>query len=151
MTINLGPTAVLRIGTVRVVVISIRQQCIDPGHFEEFGVDVQSARTVVVKSRGHFRAGFSVYFAPEQVIECDAPGLTSPNLENFDWQGFKRPILSIGYGYGVDTAGLVVPISRAISANGRRSREVVSCGLPVIQSGRGIYLISVTSLCLRGC
>ena len=29
MTINLGPTAVLRVGTVRVVVISIRQQCID--------------------------------------------------------------------------------------------------------------------------
>ena len=100
MTINLGPTAVLRIGTVRVVVISIRQQCIDPGHFEEFGVDVQSARTVVVKSRGHFRAGFSVYFAPEQVIECDAPGLTSPNLENFDWQGFKRPI----YPLDMDTA-----------------------------------------------
>ena len=43
-------------------------------------------------SRGHFRAVFSVYFAPEQIIECDAPGLTSPNLANFDWQGFSRPV-----------------------------------------------------------
>lgn len=92
MAIDLGPTATLQIGTVTVVVISIRQQCIDPNHFEEFGVDVSSARTTVVKSRGHFRAGFSVYFRPDQVIECDAPGLTSPNLGNFDWQGFKRPI-----------------------------------------------------------
>ena len=92
MAIDLGLTAVLRIGTVCVVVISIRQQCFDPGHFEEFGVSVSSARTVIVKSRGHFRAGFSVYFKPEQIFECDAPGLTSPNLENFDWQGFKRPI-----------------------------------------------------------
>jgi len=92
MAIDLGPTAVLRLGTVKVVVISIRQQCIDPGYFEAFGVDVETARTVVVKSRGHFRAGFSVYFRPDQVIECDAPGLTSPNLSNFDWTGFKRPI-----------------------------------------------------------
>lgn len=92
MAVDLGPTAVLRIGTVTVVVISIRQQCIDPGYFEEFGIDVAGAPTTVVKSRGHFRAGFSVHFRPDQVIECDAPGLTSPNLSNFDWQGFKRPI-----------------------------------------------------------
>jgi microcystin degradation protein MlrC len=92
MAIDLGPTAVLRVGTVTIVVISIRQQCIDPGYFEAFGVDVESARTTVVKSRGHFRAGFSVYFRPDQVIECDAPGLTSPNLGNFNWTGFKRPI-----------------------------------------------------------
>ena len=92
MAIDLGRTAVLRLGTVTVVVISIRQQCIDPGYFEEFGVDVEGAQTVVVKSRGHFRAGFSVYFRPDQVIECDAPGLTSPSLSNFDWQGFNRPI-----------------------------------------------------------
>ena len=57
-----------------------------------FGIDVEGARTTIVKSRGHFRAGFSVYFRSDQVIECDAPGLTSPNLANFDWQGFKRPI-----------------------------------------------------------
>ena len=50
----------------KVVVISIRQQCIDPGYFEAFGVDVETARTVVVKSRGHFRAGFSVYFRPDK-------------------------------------------------------------------------------------
>ena len=92
MAIDLGRTAVLRLGSVTVVVISIRQQCIDPGYFEEFGVDVEGARTVVVKSRGHFRAGFSVYFQPDQVIECDAPGLTSPRLSNFDWRGFTRPI-----------------------------------------------------------
>ncbi|NKB57121.1 MAG: MlrC family protein 3 [Alphaproteobacteria bacterium] len=92
MSIDLGPTAALQVGTVTVIVISIRQQCIDPGYFENFGVSVTDARTVVVKSRGHFRAGFLPYFPPERVIECDAPGLTSPNLDNFDWTGFQRPI-----------------------------------------------------------
>lgn len=95
MAIDLGATAVLDLGELQVVVISRRQQCIDPGYFENFGLDVRSARTVVVKSRGHFRAGFSVYFEPEQIIECDAPGLTSPNLANFDWQGFRRPIFPL--------------------------------------------------------
>ncbi|MEC9151791.1 MAG: M81 family metallopeptidase [Pseudomonadota bacterium] len=92
MAIDLGPTAALKVGTVTVIVISIRQQCIDPGYFENFGVNVANARTVVVKSRGHFRAGFLPFFSPEQVIECDAPGLTSPNLQNFEWNGFHRPI-----------------------------------------------------------
>ncbi len=92
MSINLGPTTALQVGAITVIVISIRQQCIDPGYFENFGVSVADARTVVVKSRGHFRAGFLPYFPPERVIECDAPGLTSPNFENFEWNGFKRPI-----------------------------------------------------------
>ena len=95
MAINLGPTAVLKLGTVTVIVISIRQQCIDPGYFENFGVNVTNARTVVVKSRGHFRAGFLPLFPPDRVIECDAPGLTSPNLENFEWNGFQRPIFPL--------------------------------------------------------
>lgn len=90
--IDLGLTAALQVGTVTVIVISIRQQCIDPGYFENFGVSVADARTVVVKSRGHFRAGFLPHFPPERVIECDAPGLTSPKLENFDWTGIQRPI-----------------------------------------------------------
>lgn len=92
MAINLGPTAALQVGTVTVIVISIRQQCIDPGYFESFGISVEDARTVAVKSRGHFRAGFLPLFPPDRVIECDAPGLTSPNLDNFDWTGFQRPI-----------------------------------------------------------
>ncbi len=92
MSVDLGPTATLALGTVSVVVITHRQQCIDPGYLESFGLSVREARTTVVKSRGHFRAGFSVYFEPGQIVECDAPGLTSPNLANFDWHGFERPI-----------------------------------------------------------
>ena len=90
--VDLGPTAALQVGGVTVVVISRRQQCIDPGYFEHVGVAVATARTVVVKSRGHFRAGFLRYFQPGQVIEADVPGLTSPNLENFDFRSVQRPI-----------------------------------------------------------
>jgi microcystin degradation protein MlrC len=89
--INLGPSAALRIGGITVVVISARNQTADPMFFEIFGIDIAKARTVVVKSRGHFRAGFRPWFAPEQVKEVDTAGLTSPVLERLPFQGLTRP------------------------------------------------------------
>jgi microcystin degradation protein MlrC len=46
---------------------------------------------VVVKSRGHFRAGFIPWFPPENVYEVDTEGLTSPVLERRQWQRIPRP------------------------------------------------------------
>lgn len=90
--LTLGPSAALRIGDLTVVVIGERSQTADPVFFEMFGLDIGAAHTVVVKSRGHFRAGFAPWFAPEQVIEVDTAGLTSPVLERFQWQGLPRPV-----------------------------------------------------------
>ena len=60
--------------------------------FEHLGLDIGAARTVVVKSRGHFRAGFMPWFPPERVVEVDTAGLTSPVLERLDWKGLPRPV-----------------------------------------------------------
>lgn len=92
---NLGPTALLELDGIRVVVISIRTQCADPVFLEMMGLDIAKARAVVVKSRGHFRAGFDEFFAPDQVIEVDAPGLTSPILSRFDFKSMPRPVFPI--------------------------------------------------------
>jgi microcystin degradation protein MlrC len=93
--LQLGPTAALRLGGVTVVVISARAQTADPVFFEMLGLEIAEARTVVVKSRGHFRAGFLPWFPPGRVHEVDTPGLTSPVLERFAWQGLKRPIFPL--------------------------------------------------------
>ena len=92
---NLGQTALLAIGGIRVAVTSVRAQCADPVFLEMLGVDIASARAVVVKSRGHFRAGFDEFFADDQVIEVDAPGLTSPVLSRFDFQSLPRPVFPV--------------------------------------------------------
>ena len=60
-----------------------------------YGIDIGAARCVVVKSRGHFRAGFDEYFAPDQVFEVDTPGLTSPILANFPWKRLPRPVFPL--------------------------------------------------------
>jgi microcystin degradation protein MlrC len=90
-TASMGPSALLEIGGVRIVVISNRQQCLDPVQLESLGVDIGAARTVVLKSRGHFRAGFDEFFPPERIVEVDCPGLTSPALHTFTWTRLRRP------------------------------------------------------------
>lgn len=92
---NLGPSALLDLGGIRVAVVSIRTQCADPAFFEMFAQDIGHARTVVVKSRGHFRAGFDEYFDDGQVIEVDAPGLTSPVLSRFEFRHIPRPVFPL--------------------------------------------------------
>jgi microcystin degradation protein MlrC len=94
-TLALGPCAALQLDGITVVVISNRVQCADPVFFEAFGLDIAAARVVVVKSRGHFRGGFDEFFRHEQVIEVDAPGLTSPILSRFPWKHMPRPVLPI--------------------------------------------------------
>ncbi len=94
-TLALGACAALQLDGITVVVISNRLQCADPVFFEAFGLDIAAARVVVVKSRGHFRGGFDEFFRHDQVIEVDAPGLTSPVLSRFPWKHMPRPVLPI--------------------------------------------------------
>jgi microcystin degradation protein MlrC len=93
--LELGPCAALRVGGITVVVISHRVQCADPIFFEMMGLDIGRARSVVVKSRGHFRGGFDEFFGPDQIVEVDLPGLTSPVLNRFDWKRLPRPVIPL--------------------------------------------------------
>ena len=88
---HLGTSALLRIGGIHVVVISDRAQTSDPMFFEMFGLDIADAHTVIVKSRGHFRAGFNIWFSHERTYEIDTAGLTSPVLERWDFTRIPRP------------------------------------------------------------
>jgi microcystin degradation protein MlrC len=93
--IALGPCAALAIGGITVIVVSHRVQCADPIFFEMMGLDVAKARSVVVKSRGHFRGGFDEFFGPERIVEVDLPGLTSPMLARFLWTRLPRPVIPL--------------------------------------------------------
>lgn len=94
-TIPLGAMALLDVGGLRVAVASRRVQCADPAFLEALGVDLATVRCLVVKSRGHFRGGFDEYFGPDQIVEVDVPGLTSPVLERFAWKNLPRPVLPL--------------------------------------------------------
>jgi microcystin degradation protein MlrC len=89
---DMGPSALLDLGGIQIVVITHRCQCMEPRQFESLGVDIAQARVIVVKSRGHFRSGFDEFARPEHIYEVDCPGLTSPVLSNFTWTKLPRPV-----------------------------------------------------------
>ena len=60
-------------------------------HVLDAAAGVGAARVVVVKSRGHFRAGFDEFFPNDRIHEVDSAGLTSPVLSNFAWKRLPRP------------------------------------------------------------
>ena len=59
---------------------------------EALGVDLRKLRSLVVKSRGHFRAGFDDIWSNERIIEVDVPGLTTVVLTRVPWREVPRPI-----------------------------------------------------------
>ena len=59
---------------------------------EHLGLKVRDMRGVVVKSRGHFRAGFNDIFEDAQILEVDGPGLTTAILTRLPWTNLRRPI-----------------------------------------------------------
>ncbi len=87
-----GPSALLDLEGILVGVTSRRRQTLGTSEFHHFGLDPTAARIVVVKSRGHFRAGFKGVIADDRIIEVDAPGLVSANLDAVEWKGLTRPI-----------------------------------------------------------
>ncbi len=91
-TVDLGLAAAVRVGGLTMVVCSRRIQCADPVFFETFGLDIGAFASLVVKSRGHFRAGIDLWYSDDRIIEVDAGGLTSPVLEQFAWKRMPRPV-----------------------------------------------------------
>ncbi len=101
----MGPSALLDLGGVRMAVISVRQQLLDPAQLDVLGVDLATVRTLVVKSRGHFRAAFDTFAPPDRILEVDCPGLTTPNLATLPWTRLPRPV------YPLDEAAAWTPSS----------------------------------------
>jgi microcystin degradation protein MlrC len=92
---EMGLSARLEVGGVQVVVISKRQQLIDPAQLDALQVNLSQVRVLVAKSRGHYRAAFDEFTSTDRMIDVDCPGLTTPNLKQLPWTRMPRPIFPI--------------------------------------------------------
>ena len=90
---RLGPTAVLDVDDVKVILISHRWQTLDPEMIRFVGIDPLEEKIVVVKSTIHYRAAFEPI--ARQIVEVDAPGLSSSNLGRFRFERVRRPIFPL--------------------------------------------------------
>jgi microcystin degradation protein MlrC len=90
---RLGRTAVLDVHDVKIILISNRWQTLDPEMIRFVGIDPTAEKIVVVKSTIHYRAAFEPL--AHTIIEVDAPGLSSSNLERFTFKNVRRPIFPL--------------------------------------------------------
>jgi len=87
---DMGPTAVLRIGGIEVVVVSNRLQNTDLQFFLSQGIDPRKRRTLVVKSVHHFRAAYAPI--AREVMIVDSGALCTPDPKRHAYKRLRRPI-----------------------------------------------------------
>jgi microcystin degradation protein MlrC len=84
MAVDLGATAVLRLGNVRVIVTSSCQAGIDPAYFRMHGVDLDRTRLVAAKAKNHFRAAF--VDRASIIVDVDTPGPAALDLSRLPFR-----------------------------------------------------------------
>lgn len=81
---NVGPSACLRIGGVRVVVACDKPQLADQEMYRFVGIEPTQQAILVNKSSVHFRADFAPI--AEAILVCKAPGPMLADPSDFPWK-----------------------------------------------------------------
>ncbi len=72
LRVDLGPTAVLKVGPIRLIVTSRCGAVNDPGFFALHGVELDRAPLLLAKAKNHFRAAFAGLF--DEILLAETPG-----------------------------------------------------------------------------
>ena len=87
---SMGTTVVLDTGGVEIVVISRHHEPNDLNCFLSLGIDPRARRFLLLKSRIHYRAGFSDI--ARDVIECAGTGVCTSDYDMLDFRNVRRPV-----------------------------------------------------------
>ena len=85
-----GPTAVIRVGGIEILVVSRRGQILDLQQFRAFGIDPAAKAVVALKSMQHFRAAFDA-IAGETIV-CDSGALCTLDYARLPFAAVARPL-----------------------------------------------------------
>ena len=87
---DMGPSAALRIGDVRVVVSSYKAQLADQSMYRYVGIEPTEQAILVNKSSVHFRADFEPI--AEKLLICAAPGAMPADTASLPWTRLRAGI-----------------------------------------------------------
>ena len=87
---EMGPSAALRIGDVRVVVSSHKAQLADQAMYRYVGIEPTAQAILVNKSSVHFRADFEPIAA--KLLICAAPGAMPADTASLPWTRLRPGI-----------------------------------------------------------
>lgn len=87
---SFGPSGVLRVGGVRILVVTNGMQITDIQQFRHAGIDPVAMATIGLKSMQHFRAAYQPI--ADEVLVCDCGALCSPDVRKRPFRKLRRPI-----------------------------------------------------------
>lgn len=90
ITHSFGPTAVLRVQGIDILIVSLPGQMLDLQQVRTFGIEPARLRFLVVKSMQHFRAAFEPVAG--KVIVCDTGALATPQAHLRPYARVRRPV-----------------------------------------------------------
>ncbi|MBL8702965.1 MAG: M81 family metallopeptidase [Alphaproteobacteria bacterium] len=93
--VELGPSAVLAIGDIRIALRTNPAFEWDTGLFNAFGLELKRAALVFVKSPQHFRVAFAPHAA--RILVADTPGPTCGNMRRLVLKSVTRPLYPIDW------------------------------------------------------
>lgn len=85
-----GPSAVLRVDDIDILVVSLPSQMLDLQQLRAFGIDPALKKVVAIKSMQHFRAAFEPIAG--QIIVCDSGALCTPDYPSLPYRHIPRPL-----------------------------------------------------------
>ena len=88
-----GPSAVIRIDGIEILIVTIPKQMLDMQQFKAFGIEPESKRVIALKSMQHFRAAFEPIAG--QVLVCDSGALCTLHYERLPYRNVRRPIFPL--------------------------------------------------------
>lgn len=87
---SFGPTAVLRVQGIDILIVSIAHQMLDLRQFETFGIIPADQNVIALKSMQHFRAAFAPIAG--RIVVCDSGALCTVNYNMMTYENVPRPI-----------------------------------------------------------
>ena len=93
-SIQMGPTVVLRVGGIDIVMTSGRFQNYDINYYMHTNINPRDKDVVAVKSAHHFRAAYAP-IASEIIVIDDGGGLTSRNYKELSYTNVRRPVFPL--------------------------------------------------------
>ncbi|HET7670329.1 MAG TPA: M81 family metallopeptidase [Burkholderiales bacterium] len=94
LEVNLGRTAVLRAGELRIIVTSSCQAPNDVEYFRLHGIEIPQMKLVCAKAKNHFRAAFAPLV--ERIIDVDTIGPAMADLSRLPWRHVPASLIELG-------------------------------------------------------
>jgi microcystin degradation protein MlrC len=93
ITVELGLTVVVSIGSIRIVIRSNPSFEWDTGIYTAFGLRLEEASLIFVKSPSHFRVSYAPHAT--RILLADTPGPTCPNMRRLVLRRVGRPVFPL--------------------------------------------------------